>query len=120
MNKIILAIAVVLLSQSSIPGDIFKIEVKKDFNNYSDADLKKRVWELERAVLQLQQKVFEMEMGHTESTAATWICKTNAMGESFSAYGGPRAVAENLVMEKCKAASSSKDGFFCDKAKCTQ
>lgn len=103
-------------------AEIFKIEIGKDYSNYSDHDLRRRVWELERAVFQLQQKVFQLEMGGNSrlETTASWICKTEAMGEKFSAVGGSKAVAENAVMEKCKSSPKSSDGFHCSTPKCEQ
>jgi hypothetical protein len=111
-----------LNSHSIYAGEIFKIEIGKDYNSYSDGDLKRRVWELERAVFQLQQKVFEMEMRNTQNvkTVDTWVCKTEAMNEPFTASGSSRAVAENAVMEKCKASPKSNAGFFCDRPTCSQ
>lgn len=103
-------------------AEVFKIEIGKDYNRYSDRDLRRRVWELERAVFQLQQKVFQLEMGSGSrlEVAASWICKTEAMGETFSAVGGSKAVAENAVMEKCKSAPKSSNGFHCSTPKCEQ
>ena len=101
-------------------GEVFKIEIGKDYSHYSDSDLKRRVWELERAVFQLQQKVFEIQMGKTEQPVRTWICKMEAMGESFSAVGNSKAVAENAVMEKCKASPRTNNGFHCGEASCSQ
>ncbi len=109
-----------LFSQNSFAGPVFKIEVGQDYTRYSDADLKRRVWELERAVWQLQQKVFDLEAGSKTPAAATWICKTEAMGESFSATGATKAVAEEAVMSKCKASPKSAKGFHCDEATCSQ
>lgn len=110
-----------LTTTTAFAGNIFKIEYGKDYANYSDSDLKRRVWELERAVWQLQQKVFEIEMGKTAANATTWICKMSAMGETFSAVGPSKAIAENEVMEKCKASPRTSNGFHCrSDASCSQ
>lgn len=101
-------------------AQVFKIQYGKDYSNYSDSDLKRRVWELERAVRQLQQKVFDIENSKIPSQAATWICKTEAMGEKLSATGASKAVAENEVMEKCKTSPKSGNGFHCSDAICAQ
>ena len=79
------------------------MKVGKDYSHYSDSDLKRRVWELERAVFQLQQKVFEIQMG-----------------ESFSAVGNSKAIAENAIMGKCKASPRTANGFHCGEANCFQ
>jgi hypothetical protein len=120
MKKIIITIAIMLSTHTLLASDIFRIEIGKDYSHYSDSDLKRRVWELERAVFQLQQKVFEIQLGKLESpsTSASWICRMEAMNEQFTGVGGSKAVAENAVLEKCKASPSSKNGFFCSTAKC--
>lgn len=106
----------------SLSAEVFKIEIGKDYTSYSDRDLRRRVWELERAVFQLQQKVFQLESGGNTrpEPVANWICKTSAMGETFSAVGGSKAVAENAVMEKCKSSPNSANGFHCSTPKCEQ
>jgi hypothetical protein len=120
MKLIILAAGISLMSSSAMAAPVFKIEVGQDYTRYSDADLKRRVWELERAVWQLQQKVFDLESGKTQSSGATWICKTRAMGETFSAVGNSKAVAENDSLEKCKRSPKSGNGFHCSEAECSQ
>jgi hypothetical protein len=118
--KALIAAFLLMTTLHSAHAQVFKIQYGKDYNNYSDSDLKRRVWELERAVWQLQQKVFDMENSKTPVQAATWICKTEAMGEKFSATGTSKAVAENDVMEKCKASPKSGNGFHCKDATCAQ
>jgi hypothetical protein len=122
MKKLLILFFAFSLSTSLLAGEIFRIEIGKDYNKYSDNDLKRRVWELERAVWQLQQKVFELEMSKTQAPTAqaTWICKTEAMGRKFSATGSSKAIAENEVMEKCKADPTSANGFHCEDARCSQ
>lgn len=122
MKKIITVVYIIISSLigSSFAGEVFKIEIGKNYKEYSDSDLKRRIWELERAVWQLQQKVYEQEMGKSSSSSATWICKLEAMGESFSAVGNSKAVAEDAVMEKCKSSPTTSNGFHCGKAHCSQ
>jgi hypothetical protein len=119
MKKIILLTS--FLSLTNIFAiDIIRIEVGKDYNGYSNQDLKRRVWELERAVFQLQQKVFMLEVGNKPTETATWICKVKAMGNTFSATGISKAMAENAVLEKCKADPKTGNGFHCDEPTCSQ
>ena len=121
MKKLVLLF--ILLSSNAFAGEVFKIEIGKDYNQYNDQDLKRRVWELERAVFQLQQKVFQLEMSGSMAKAepvSTWVCKTEAMGEKFSATGSSKAIAEDAVMSKCKASPKSFNGFHCDEARCSQ
>ncbi|MDZ4084241.1 MAG: hypothetical protein U1E10_14965, partial [Bdellovibrionales bacterium] len=86
--------AVIIASLSLLPSsqvsaeEVFRIEVGRDYNSYSQRDLQRRVWELERAVAQLQSRVFELELSRvtkpvptaTPATVDTWICKVTAMG----------------------------------------
>ena len=120
MKKLLLILSLLSTIQLANAGEVFKIEIGKDYSHYSDSDLKRRVWELERAVYQLQEKVFQLQMGKTEQPVSTWICKMEAMGESFSAVGSSKAVAENAVMEKCKASPRTNNGFHCGEASCSQ
>jgi hypothetical protein len=121
MLKKIIVILLVLSSFNLFSGEVFKIEIGKDYNRYSDQDLKRRVWELERAVWQLQQKVFELQSTRSQpELSVTWICKTSAMGESFSSTGASKAIAENSVIEKCKASPISGNGFHCHTPECAQ
>jgi hypothetical protein len=121
MFKKSIALVLTIASLNAFSGEVFKIEIGKDYTRYSDQDLKRRVWELERAVWQLQQKVFELQATKVQAeSSATWVCKTTAMGTPYTGIGGSKAVAENNVMEKCKADPSSDGGFFCKKPECTQ
>lgn len=101
--------------------EVFRIEVGRDYNNYSQRDLQRRVWELERAVQQLQVRVFQLEYSRvaapTPKPVDTWICKVNAMGVTYSGTGATKAVAEQAAIEDCKAKA---EDFFCKDAKCSQ
>jgi hypothetical protein len=119
MKLALFALSFLLISFNASAGQVFKIEVGKDYGSYSDADLKRRVWELERAVWQLQQKVFDMESG-AQGGSVTWICKVEGMGEKFSAVGPSKALAENAAMEKCKQSPRTANGFHCGNASCSQ
>lgn len=113
-------LSVLILMSSVVYGDeVIRIEVGRNYQNYSQDDLRRRVWELERAVSQLQQKVFNLE-SKPGSGGDSWICKTTALGEEFSATGGSRAVAKHAVMEKCKASEKSSKGFHCGTPTCEQ
>ncbi len=93
---------------------VFRIEIGNDYKNYSEADLRRRIWSLETAVVQLQEKVFELQ--EKTAQADSWICTVKAMGNIYSATGGSKAVAQARVIEKC---SKANDGsFFCKTPKC--
>jgi hypothetical protein len=102
---------------ASADENVFKIEIGKDFKSYTSSDLQRRVWELERAVAQLQAKVFQLEAAKPEAPK-TWVCTVSAMGEEFTGAGDTKATATNAVMENCR--KSAKDTFFCKHPKCDQ
>lgn len=115
-----------LLPSSQVSAEeVFRIEVGRDYNSYSQRDLQRRVWELERAVAQLQSRVFELELSRatkpvptaTPAPVDTWICKVTAMGVTYTGTGGSKAVAEHKAIETCK---EKTDDFFCKEAKCSQ
>ena len=117
----ILTVAVIVGTASSAE-EVFKIQIGKDPQHYSDADLRRRVWELERAVWQLQQRVFQLEAGQAAAPVVgpdSWACTVEAMGETYPGTGGSKAVAGTRAIEACKAARGG-DGFFCKNPKCSQ
>jgi hypothetical protein len=106
-----------VVAGAAFAGDVFRIEVGKDYNRYSDSDLRRRVWELERAVEQLQARVFNLEAKPVE--VASWICSIRAMGDNFTGTGATKAVATAKVMEACKQGRKG-DTFFCKDPTCEQ
>lgn len=115
-----------MFSALSVPAnaeEIFRIEVGRDYNRYTQRDLQRRVWELERAVAQLQARVFELEISQmrkpspTPEPLETWICKVSALGVTYTGTGATKAVAEHKAMESCKAKA---DDFFCKSPACSQ
>ncbi len=126
LNTIAFAMLAVLVSGSLVSAEeVFRIEVGSDYNRYSQRDLQRRVWELERAVAQLQSRVFALELSRATSPVPTatppaletWICKVTAMGVTYTGTGASKAVAEHKAMETCK---EKADDFFCKEAKCAQ
>lgn len=99
-------------------GEVFRIEVGKDYHNYTQPDLQRRVWELERAVWQLQKKVFMLEAENGQKPES-WICTITAFGENYVGTGKTKALATLQATENCKA---GRDGssFFCKNPKCEQ
>lgn len=95
---------------------VIKIEIGKDYKNHSKAELRQRVWMLEKAVYQLQNRVFHLES--ESNSKSDWICKITAMGETYTGIGGSRAVAEAKVFKNCKKGQKGS-GFFCKESKCT-
>jgi hypothetical protein len=109
MKNIIFIIAVILISQSS-------------FCEETDSDLKRRVTELEQSVSQLQQKVLDLQSAAINPpSTAPWLCKmTGLAGDEFSASGGSKSIAEEAVLQKCKASPRSSNGMHCRSSYCNQ
>ena len=117
--KILLILSIFFGFSASLNAeDIFRIEIGKDYQNYSDSDLRRRVWQLERAVWQLQQRIFQLESSK-QLPSDSWICTIKAMGDNYVGTGGSKAVATANAFEKCKTARSG-DSFFCKDPKCEQ
>lgn len=121
---IFMAILTLVPSAQVSAEEVFRIEVGRDYNSYSQRDLQRRVWELERAVAQLQSRVFELELSRATRPVPTatpavdnWICRVTAMGVTYTGTGGSKAVAEHKAIETCK---EKTDDFFCSGAKCSQ
>ena len=117
----VVVVSVLALGSVSKAEEVFRIEVGRDYNHYTQRDLQRRVWELERAVAQLQARVFQLEYSRVAAPAPkpvdTWICKVAAMGVTYSGTGATKAVAEQAAIEDCKAKA---EDFLCKDAKCSQ
>ncbi len=115
---LLMFLSVTAFATSAVTEEVIRIEIGKDYNRYSESDLRRRVWELERAVFQLQQKVFQIEMGQGGVGAADqWLCKIKAMGDVYTGTAPSKAVATQRAIEACKAGRGG-DGFFCKDASC--
>lgn len=119
--KYLFLITALLITASAFSSDIIKIEIGKKGGSYSKKELERRIYRLEQAVWQLQQRVFNLETTSTTTTTPNpgieWLCKISAMGEFYTGIGGSKAVATHRAVENCKAARSG-DGFFCKDVKC--
>jgi hypothetical protein len=108
----------VFLSTPVFALDVFEIKAGQNYRTYSTEELRRRVWELEKAVLQLQQRVFAMESHRPQPVGDTWVCEISTFGKRFSATGATRAVAEHNVTERCLQGSDS--AFHCSGPRCRQ
>lgn len=117
-----LFLAICLFSLSAQSQDIFRIEVGKDFHQYSNVDLQRRVWELERAVMQIQQRVFNLEVSKTAPIVVapavaqeTWVCTVTAFTKTYTGTGTTKALATLQTTQSCTAENSA---MFCKDVKC--
>jgi len=105
------------------PRDVFKIEIGSDYDRYSERELRRRVWELERAVAQLQDQVFQLAMDKKKyrpkykSYRKKWTCHMKSFGKTFSATKSTRGEALAKVLKECSKHTSAvhcdEDGVSC-------
>ncbi len=131
LTKIILFLITTILLGSTTFADrdrVLRIEIGKDYKNYSNSDLRRRVWQLEQAVDQLQRRVFELELKDEfekpkpeviKKEEDKWFCKITAMGKDYAATGPTKPKAKMNAIEACKKESSG-DGFFCKDPVCEE
>lgn len=119
MRSVVVSVLSLLITVQAAGEEVFRIEFGRDYRNYSQQDLQRRVWELERAVSQLQNRIFDLELAKAKAptTAESWICTISAMGKTFTGTGATKAVAMHKSTEDCKG---SVDSFFCKEPKCQQ
>lgn len=116
MKNIILVLALGLGMTVASAEDIFRIQIGRE-QSADNAELSRRVFYLERAVWQMQQRVYNLEASNRPVQADSWLCTITAMGDSFTGTGGSKAVATERAIQQCK--NKRGDGFFCTDAKCS-
>jgi hypothetical protein len=90
-----------------------RIEIGRNYERYSNDELRRRVYDLERAVAQLQDQVFHLsirERGNPTAPARPapeWTCSIQSFGKTHVATGNTRASAIAQVLKKCSDASSA-------------
>lgn len=105
--KTIIAI-LFLFSFPLFAGDITVVMPGKDYGKYSNDELRERIWNLEKAVMQLQQKVFAMEIAQTNvSTGGHWTCMIKSFGKSFSSTAPTKTKAMADVIADCSKATNA-------------
>lgn len=86
---------------------VFRIEVGQDYERYSPTDLKRRVWELERAVAQLQAQVFHLTMNNMPPMpqANPYTCRISVFGKTYDETRSTKTAALVAVVKKCSEAT---------------
>lgn len=89
-----------------------------------DGNIRQRVEELERLVLQLQQRVSNLESGKAVLPVAPvgppperYFCKVTAMGQVYTGIGVTKAIAMDKAQDKCDKAQGGT--FHCKDNGCT-
>ncbi len=116
----------ILFTMSTQADDVVRIEVGKDYKNYSNSDLRRRVWRLENAVEQLQRRIYDLESEKDKPEKPKpvedpdkWFCKISAMGREFVGTGLTKAKAKLKTIENCKSETNG-DSYFCKDPKCEE
>lgn len=107
----ILLMMLLLLSLQSYAGEPTLIEPGKDHKNYSNEELRKRVWQLEQAVQQLQENakkqneqttsLIESAKAKEQAASTQWTCYIRAAG-FFVSTDPTKELATKNALEKCR------------------
>jgi hypothetical protein len=116
MKKAILFF-VLFFSSIVIAETIFKIEIGDKKGN-SNRELQERILDLERAVWQLQRKIYKLESEDSNKSLQSWSCTIEAMGNKFIGIGRTQPEAQKEALKECKSENDG-DTFFCKNEKCT-
>lgn len=109
MKVILFSLLTVITTIPSHALEPVRIEPGASYRGYSNDDLRRRVWQLERAVAQLQAQVFQLAVSGTPSAAAPnpWTCQIQSFGSTHVASGSTRASALALTLKKCSDATNA-------------
>lgn len=119
MTKYFMVFAL-LMSTQVFAEEVVRINIGKTGKTISQRDLERRVILLERAVWQLQKRVFDLESAGSQPkppTTDTWLCSTKAFGNEYTATGGSKAVAKHRAIEACKRGNDG-NSFHCRSVTC--
>lgn len=112
---------VLSVSAAAQTVNVYKVEPGTNYSRYSNSDLRRRVWELERAVAQLQAQVFQLAMQNQAGShyngqpvaapqimpSKPWTCQIQAFGKTHVSTGETKAGALAQVLKICSDASHS-------------
>lgn len=104
------AFLLLLCSFSSHAIEPIRIDVNKNYEGYSNEELRRRIYQLERAVAQLQDQVFQLairESGSGSTGGGNWSCHMESFGKTDIASGITRASALAQVLKKCSDATNA-------------
>ncbi len=112
---LLMMIAMLPMTAESRPRDVFKIEIGTNYEKYSKSELRRRVWELERAVYQLQEQVFHLAMDKNRPSyggGQSWTCSIQSFGKTFTSTKPSKGAARAEVLKDCSNASNA---MHCDR-----
>jgi len=107
--KSLLTVLVLLLPFQVHAIEPVRIEFGQSYNGYTNEELRRRVWTLERAVAQLQSQVFQLAMNNVGAppSAAMWTCEMQSFGKTHTATEPTRMSAMSKVLKKCSDATNA-------------
>jgi hypothetical protein len=117
MKKLIVLMTIAF--SMSLGAEVFRIEFESDYSSLSKRDLKRRVWKLERAVAQLQEKVFQLTYAKPikKKRKKKHTCYVSAFGKTFTATRSTETAAKAEVLSTC---SKGNHAEHCNDIKCGQ
>lgn len=110
MKTLFLLICLFMMGSLS-KADVIKIEIGKEKGS-SSSDLERRVWYLERAVRQLQDRIYDLESDKGNPVKGMFTCQISSFGKSFSATEPTEMAAKAKVLKQCADASNA---IHCEK-----
>jgi hypothetical protein len=102
-------LSLILGASSATAIEPIRIEIGKSYQGYSNEELRRRVWQLERAVSQLQDQVFQIALrnGSGSGGGGPWTCQIQSFGKTHVSSGSTRAAALAQVLKKCSDATNA-------------
>lgn len=116
--KPFVVVALVVGSVATARDSVFRIYAGKDPNQYGQDEQRRRIWELERAVQQLQARVYQLEVAPPPPVVEErWTCRVEAFGKVFAATRPTRGEATTQVIQEC---AQKHNAMFCaeEKVRC--
>lgn len=106
--KALLTVAVLLLPFQLHALEPIRVEFGQSYDGYTNEELRRRVWTLERAVAQLQQQVFQLAINSATAAPAQamWTCEMQSFGKTHTATAPTRMSALSKVLKKCGDATN--------------
>ena len=115
--SVLIAMLFVFSSGSLVNAEVIRIDIGKNKGSSKD-DLEERVWQLERAVRQLQDRIYDLEgkpnHGAAIVAAPMFTCQIESFGKMFTATEPTKMAATAKVLKDCSKATNS---IHCDKEK---
>ncbi len=124
MKKLMLVVTTALLISSSLFAQNFNASIKLpdgsstvriNVGDNNNRDVMGRMIMLERAVRDLQNRVYQLE--DSAPSRVNWMCKVTAFSKTFFGEGDSLNQAERRTVEKCQR---EYDGMFCKNPSCSR